>query len=101
MDFGKLSDISKVDFSLPQEDRFYFEGKEEESIQILLGAPGWSVPKWKGVLYPRGTQSSDFGVYYSQQFATIEFNPKLRLISCLIFKKSGTDTYCVVFFIYI
>jgi uncharacterized protein YecE (DUF72 family) len=74
MDFGKLSDISKVDFSLPQEDRFYFEGKEEESIQILLGAPGWSVPKWKGVLYPRGTQSSDFGVYYSQQFATIEFN---------------------------
>jgi peroxiredoxin Q/BCP len=31
-------------------------------------------------------------------FAT---KPKLRLISCLIFKKSGTDAYCVVFFIYI
>ena len=31
----------------------------------------------------------------------VAFKPKLRLISCLIFKKSGTDAYCVVFFIYI
>lgn len=74
MDFGRISDISNVDFSLPVSDHFFFRRQKGDGIQVLLGAPGWSVPKWKGLYYPKRCQSSEFATFYSRQFATVEFN---------------------------
>ncbi|HQW12375.1 MAG TPA: DUF72 domain-containing protein [Saprospiraceae bacterium] len=74
MDFGKLSEHSEVDFSLPLQDHFYFNAPPAQSLDVLLGATGWSMPQWKGVLYPRRTPANLFGQVYSHQFATTEFN---------------------------
>jgi hypothetical protein len=74
MDFGRLDDISEVDFSLPEIDHFYFRNNGNNHLELLLGAPGWSEPKWKGSIYPAKAKPSEFAAYYSRQFATIEFN---------------------------
>jgi uncharacterized protein YecE (DUF72 family) len=74
MDFGKLTDISGVDFSLPASDTFYFTGNEKNAPELLIGATGWSMPEWKGNIYPLKTPSERMGTEYSRQFATIEFN---------------------------
>jgi len=74
MDFGRLDDISQVDFSLPEQDAFYFRNKGNDHLDILLGATGWSMPKWKGTIYPVKAKAADFARIYSQQFATVEFN---------------------------
>lgn len=74
MDFGKLDDFKGVDFTLPDKDIFYFAGTDEEPLALLAGATGWSMPKWKGNIYPAGTKQADFATAYSRQFATIEFN---------------------------
>lgn len=74
MDFGKLDDISDVDFSLPSEDHFYFPNKGSNSLDIFLGATGWSMNKWKGNIYPLKAKTENFARLYSEQFSTIEFN---------------------------
>ncbi len=77
MDFGKLSDISQVDFSLPS------ESKENKRIlpqspspkpEIFVGCPVWSQKEWIGKIYPQHAQSKDFLHYYAEQFNTIELN---------------------------
>lgn len=74
MDFGKLTDISAVDFSLPQKDEYYFTSKGPTIPELLIGATGWSMPEWKGNIYPAKTPSDRMGTEYSRQFDTIEFN---------------------------
>lgn len=77
MDFGKLSDISQVDFSLPPESK---ENKRvlAQSVaikpEIYVGCPIWSQKEWIGKIYPQNAQSKDFLLYYAQQFNTIELN---------------------------
>jgi uncharacterized protein YecE (DUF72 family) len=77
VDFGKLSDISRVDFSLPA------ESKENERVlpqkpapepQIYVGCPIWSQKEWIGKIYPQNAQSKDFLRYYAEQFNSIELN---------------------------
>lgn len=79
MEFGKLPDISKVDFSLPA------ESETNSAILSRLisaqGAPvfytgctGWAMPEWVGKVYPPKTKPKDFLTYYSRQFNTIELN---------------------------
>ncbi len=74
MDFGKLEDISDVDFSLPRVDHVYFKDNGNNSLNIFLGATGWSMPKWKGNIYPPKSKTDQFARLYSEQFSTIEFN---------------------------
>lgn len=73
MDFGKLNDISQVNFSLPP-DISMLRSSPAAIPEILIGATGWSMPEWKGYLYPPRTPAERFGMEYSRQFATIEFN---------------------------
>lgn len=79
MKFGKLEDISQVDFSLPADP----VGNEkvlstlptpEQRPTCYIGCTGWSMPQWVGKVYPKGTKSKEFLKYYSRQFNTIEFN---------------------------
>jgi uncharacterized protein YecE (DUF72 family) len=79
LDFGKLSNISGVDFSLPVDlagnapllNRL---GASGQKPQVYVGAPVWSQKEWVGRIYPMGTRASDYLKYYSQQFNAIELN---------------------------
>lgn len=79
MDFGKLNDISKVDFSLPPDAEgtttlLKNKGKQLESSKVFVGPTGWAMPQWIGKTYPTSAKPKDFLKYYSQQFNTIELN---------------------------
>jgi len=79
MKFGKLSDISQVDFSLPADpegNARVLAGMDPsaEPPTCYLGCTGWSMPEWIGKVYPVGAKSKDFLKFYSRQFNTIEFN---------------------------
>jgi len=81
MKFGKASDLSNIDFSLPIDpstnkirlDR-YGLGTGEGRPQIYIGATGWSMKDWVGTWYPRKTKSADYLKHYGRQFNTIELN---------------------------
>ncbi|MCX6350613.1 MAG: DUF72 domain-containing protein [Bacteroidetes bacterium] len=80
MDFGKLDDISKVDFTLPDDDyrteKLFldsaksFKGKPE----IYIGCAKWGRKDWIGKIYPKGTKEKDFLKIYAQNFNSIELN---------------------------
>ena len=78
MDFGKLIDISEVDFSLPQDHPVtssLLTGRSRvPHPHIYVGCPVWVNAKWEGNVYPLGTTSKDYLKYYAQQFPTIELN---------------------------
>jgi uncharacterized protein YecE (DUF72 family) len=79
MDFGKLTNISSVNFRLPPDD--------PETVRVLSGAAarvglprvyvgctGWAMKDWCGWVYPKACKSTDYLKYYGQQFNTIELN---------------------------
>lgn len=76
MKFGKLKDISNIDFNLPEEPKKNLEvlTNKSQTFKIYLGAPAWGVPDWKGKVYPPKTKSTDFLKYYSKMFNSIELN---------------------------
>jgi uncharacterized protein YecE (DUF72 family) len=79
MDFGKLSSLDGVNFSLPPD--------KSETIALLRGLPtrshsgvvyvgctGWAMKEWIGTVYPLGVKTNDFLTHYGKQFNTIELN---------------------------
>ncbi|MCB0564293.1 MAG: DUF72 domain-containing protein [Phaeodactylibacter sp.] len=79
MKFGKLSDISGVDFTLPpdapQAGPLLGSLPQREGPPLLfIGCTGWSMKEWIGKVYPKGTKAKDFLRVYSRQFNTIELN---------------------------
>jgi uncharacterized protein YecE (DUF72 family) len=79
MEFGKLEDISGVDFTLRPEHPgnaavLARAGEREGPCTVYLGCTGWSMREWVGSVYPPGTKAKDYLRYYSRQFNTIEFN---------------------------
>lgn len=78
MEFGKLPDISKVDFSLPADSVTTAETlrKYNKSAQFrfYIGCTGWSMKEWVGSYYPAGTKPEGFLRAYGKQFNTIELN---------------------------
>jgi uncharacterized protein YecE (DUF72 family) len=76
MKFGKLDDISDVDWSLPANDPSAFSFLQPVSgvLEIFYGAPAWAHPEWLGKIYPTGTPRTKFLNVYSQTFTCIELN---------------------------
>ncbi len=79
MEFGKLPDISGVDFSLPSDNpanaRLLRELPPASGPgRLYIGCTGWSMKEWVGRVYPAGTKSKDYLRHYSRQFNTIELN---------------------------
>jgi uncharacterized protein YecE (DUF72 family) len=81
MDFGKLRNVDRVDFRLPE----FPAPQEQRSLRILHGAakgpsavrvgcPVWAQRQWIGSVYPLGSKPADFLHHYSRQFGTIELN---------------------------
>lgn len=79
MDFGRLKDISGVNFQLPNEDQYSKlmlrnHPNFVNSFSFKIGAPAWSCNAWKGKIYPDSAKPNTFLHYYSQHFDTIELN---------------------------
>ncbi|MCB0706255.1 MAG: DUF72 domain-containing protein [Saprospiraceae bacterium] len=77
MKFGKLDDISQVDFRLPEEpsrNKLLLDNLPEQQTEIYIGCTGWSMKEWVGTVYPPGTKASEYVTHYTRQFNTIEFN---------------------------
>lgn len=60
MQFGHLDDISAIDFTLPPDhpltQEFLPGNPPTHPFEVYLGVPRWSIPEWKGNLYPKGTK---------------------------------------------
>lgn len=110
MKFGKLTDISAVDFALPPEpatNEAILQGLSPAGCTLYIGCTGWSMPEWKGTYYPTKTPATRYLEHYSQQFNTIEFNsshytiPKVETVKR--WKEQSTDdfVFCPKVFKYI
>ncbi|MEZ4772027.1 MAG: DUF72 domain-containing protein [Bacteroidia bacterium] len=77
MKFGKLPDISHINFELPANPGHISEvlgGKAKGNFHAYVGCPMWGNKSWTGKLYPKGAKPADYLRYYSQSFNTIELN---------------------------
>jgi uncharacterized protein YecE (DUF72 family) len=77
MKFGKLADISQVDFRLkeiPDSTKEVLKRAKNQRSQIYWGCTGWAMKEWIGKFYPTGAKQKDFLQHYSKQFNTIELN---------------------------
>ena len=79
MKFGKIDHIDEVKFSLPPDhkdmDLMWSANKTStQALKVYLGGTMWTIPKWVGKLYPKGTKSTQFIEAYGKQFGTIELN---------------------------
>lgn len=79
MKFGKLPDITQVDFTLasdPLETAITLreKGNKEIPLHFYIGCTGWAMKEWVGKVYPFGAKSKDYLQHYTKQFNTIELN---------------------------
>ncbi len=78
MKFAKVSSVDNVDFSLPPEPSQNAEIlaalPRPAQQTIYIGATGYNMKPWVGILYPFGTKDKDFLRHYGTQFNTIEHN---------------------------
>ncbi len=75
MKFGKLSDISKVDFALPKDRSFDLPVQREDGdFKLYVGAPSWGNRSWVGKVYPAKCTQRLYLQHYAKQFNTIELN---------------------------
>ena len=78
MDFGRLEDISNVDFTLPPDHpdtlpllNRYTNG---DKPRVYIGLPIWVNKSWIGGIYPATMREKDSLIWYAKQFNTIELN---------------------------
>jgi uncharacterized protein YecE (DUF72 family) len=79
MKFGKLPDVSNVDFTLPCDmpgtrETLQKRKREGDKVNFYMGGTGWTMKEWVGTLYPADAKQKDFLRHYSRQFNTIEMN---------------------------
>ena len=79
MKFGKLPDISGVNFKLPPDapgTTRLLSGLEKREVppRLFIGCTGWNMKEWVGKVYPKGAKAKDYLQAYTRQFNTIELN---------------------------
>ena len=74
MKFGKLTDISEVDFYVPRLSVLRKSTNLTALPKIYLGTTGWSNKAWVGEFYPEKAKSSEYLKHYANLFNTIELN---------------------------
>lgn len=78
MKFGKLPDISQVNFSLPPnapQNKQVLGGQgSPKGFRAYVGLPRWASKDWVGKLYPKGTKQADYLNHYARSFNCIELN---------------------------
>jgi uncharacterized protein YecE (DUF72 family) len=94
MEFGKVQDISHVDFSLAADHpgiKKILGGKRTQKPEIFVGLPEWVNEGFLGKIYPLNAQSKDFVKYYGKQFNSVELNATLYRIPELSTVKRWRD----------
>lgn len=77
MEFGKLSNIQHIDWTLPQDDiknSSHLNSMTCKESALYFGAPAWGSKHWSGKIYPKKTPTQEFLSYYSRNFTCIELN---------------------------
>lgn len=81
MEFGKLPDISEVDFSMPQTPKATIEllhklpkTNHDTKTAFFVGCPIWACKEWTGTIYPKNISEKQYLYHYTRQFNTIELN---------------------------
>lgn len=79
MEFGRLDDVDKVDFTLPTDhpDTAAVLGDympQQKERQIYIGGAKWGRKEWVNLIYPKGTKAADYLTWYGKQFNGIELN---------------------------
>jgi len=79
MDFGKVDDLSEIDFTLPDThhdtDAILAKLKKKKTqTKVYIGCAKWGRKEWVGRIYPPKTKEKDFLSVYLTQFNTIELN---------------------------
>lgn len=78
MKFGKASDLTGIDFRLPEADERSLAVLGQlpplPQLPTLLGSTAWGCKEWVGKIYPRGTKPTYFLDAYQRSFDTIELN---------------------------
>ena len=79
MDFGRVPDVNKVDFTFPDDHRITTQlfkelKKKETKPEVYIGCAKWGRKDWIGKLYPPKTKEADFLQHYVQHFNCIELN---------------------------
>lgn len=78
MDFGRVTDIDAVDFTMPPDAPIttkLLKGlKKQSKPHVYVGCAKWGRPDWIGKLYPKGTKQADFLAHYTKHFNCIELN---------------------------
>lgn len=75
MKFGKLENIDGIDFSLPPDHAdTACLGVNSAKADVYAGGTMWTIPAWKGKIYPKKSKNADLIRLYGEQFGTIELN---------------------------
>ncbi len=77
MQFGRLSNIEDVDFSIAKDHpdtTSILNKKRSKKLEIYVGCPIWAHKDWVGKIYPANAKEKDFLTYYGQQYNSIELN---------------------------
>ena len=75
MEFGKLEDISQVNWNLPDEDAANrLRLGKAKNHKLYFGSPAWGVKHWSGKIYPKTSEPSEYLHFYSKNFNSIELN---------------------------
>jgi len=99
MEFGKLDDISNVDWKLPDHDQ-----KNSQRLspggenQVFLGSPAWGSKHWVNKIYPKESSPDEYLHYYSRNFTSIELNTSFYRIpdfdTCKGWLSQVPETFC-------
>lgn len=79
MEYGHTTDISNVDFTLPQDDSSnatYLNTlpSSQADIRFHIGCAKWGIKEWVGPLYPKGTKENQYLEEYGKHFNSVELN---------------------------
>ena len=87
MDFGKVTDIDSVNFTLIEDhaetthllaacktDSSTGNDGDTSKASVYVGCAKWGRPDWIGQFYPRGTKASQFLSHYARNFNCVELN---------------------------
>ncbi len=76
MEYGKVEDLTTVDWSFPKDDPLNISrlSSDQTQLKLHLGSPAWGARSWIDKIYPKHTPADKFLHFYSRAFTCIELN---------------------------